>query len=287
MKTLIWLIVLLPGLVKAQSGSEILVLNLKVKKGSVSASNPVNATRHPGYDNQPHFHPQLPLLYYASFNEDGRSDIRAFNLKTKTTSNITATAEREYSPTVTPDRQFLSCIIQRDNGAQDLGKYPIDGGEPQVLINTLTVGYHVWLDNSHVALFVLGEPQTLHYLQLPTRQDTILASGIGRSLHRIPGERALSFVWKKAENDWRIMRFDSEKNTVSEIAATLPGREDLAWTADGKILMSDGTKLFFYDTRSTGKNWMEAGIPSTPELKGITRLAVNAKGDKLAVVVAE
>lgn len=113
MKKLFWLIVLLPGLVKAQSGSEILVLDLKVKKGSVSASNPVNATRHPGYDNQPHFHPQLPLLYYASFNEDGRSDIRAFNLKTKTTSNITTTAEREYSPTVTPDRQFLSCIIDR------------------------------------------------------------------------------------------------------------------------------------------------------------------------------
>ena len=287
MKKLVWLLLLFPALLKAQTGSEILVFDLKVKRGSVSVSKPENVTRHPGYDNQPHFHPQLPLLYYASFNDDGRSDIRSFNLKTKTTANITATNEREYSPTVTPDRQFLSCIIQRDNGAQDLGKYPVGGGEAQVLIDHLTVGYHVWLDNSHVALFVLGEPQTLHYLQLPTRQDTIIASGIGRSLHRIPGERALSFVWKKAEGDWYVMRFDPEKNSITEITATLPGREDLAWTADGKILMSDGTKLFFCDTRISEKKWAEVTLPPAAELKGVTRLAINAKGDKLAVVVAE
>ncbi|MEJ0031081.1 MAG: hypothetical protein WDO15_12190 [Bacteroidota bacterium] len=71
--------------------------------------------------------------------------------------SITGTSEREFSPTVTPDKQFLSCIIQRDDGVQDLGKYPIDGGDPALIIDNLKVGYHVWVDNSHLALFVLGE----------------------------------------------------------------------------------------------------------------------------------
>lgn len=287
MKYLLISILMLSSSARGQSGSEIILLDLIIKKKTIVASNPENVTHHPGYDNQPYFHPEFPILYYSSFNDDGRADIRSYQYKSKITANITNTNEREYSPTVTPDRMYLSCIIQRDNGAQDLGKYPLAGGEAQLVVNYLTVGYHVWLDNSHVVLFVLGQPQSLHYLQLPTRQDTLIASGIGRSLHRIPGERTISFVWKKTEKDWRIMRFDPNRLSVSEIVATLPGCEDLAWTADGKILMSDGAKLFFYDTQEAEKKWLEVALPPMPELKGITRLAVNAKGDKLAVVVAE
>jgi len=61
-----------------------------------------NITNHKGYDNQPYFHPDEPVIYYSSFNEEGRSDIKSYNYKTGVTSNITTTSEREYSPTVTP-----------------------------------------------------------------------------------------------------------------------------------------------------------------------------------------
>ncbi|MBY0434085.1 MAG: hypothetical protein K2U26_08260, partial [Cyclobacteriaceae bacterium] len=149
----------------AQTGSEIYLFDLSIKKDKVSISHPVNVTNHKGYDNQPFFHPDLPVLYYASFNDDGRSDIRSYDYKAKKTSNITQTQEREYSPTVTLDKQHLSCIIQRDNNAQDLGKYPIAGGEASVIIDNMIVGYHVWADNSHLAMFILGTPNTLHYMR--------------------------------------------------------------------------------------------------------------------------
>jgi len=271
----------------AQSGSEIILFDLKVKKDKVTISNPKNVTNHKGYDNQPSFHTDQPILYYSSFNDEGRADILSFNYKTSTTTAITKTSEREYSPTLTPDKSSLSCIIQRDNDAQDLGKYPVDGGEPSVIVNNMIVGYHAWLDNSHLALFILGNPHTLHYLRLPTKEDTVLAQNIGRSLHKIPGERSISFIQKASDNKWEIKKLESETMKISTLAETLPGREDIAWTADRKIISSDGIKIYFLDPAKE-KKWIEVTVQSGSELlKGVTRLSVNSKGDKLAVVISE
>ena len=271
----------------AQAGSEIFLFDLSVKKDKVSISNPVNITNHKGYDNQPFFHPDKPILYYSSFNDDSRADIRSYDYKTKKTISITETPEKEYSPTVTLDKQSLSCIIQRDNGAQDLAKYPIDGGEPTVIIDNLTVGYHVWADNSHVGLFVLGTPNTLHYVLLPMKRDTVIAQNIGRSLHKVPGESAISFIQKISDNEWRIKKLNTQTMKISDVGVTVTGHEDLAWLSDGKILMSDGPKLFFMQpTKAPG--WNEVKVASGSEvLKGVTRLAVSQDGKKLAVVVTE
>jgi hypothetical protein len=275
---------LLATVTVAQTGSEIYLFDMKIKKGKVTLSNPVNITNHSGYDNQPSFHNSEPIVYYASFNEEGRSDIKSYNIKTEKTTNITNTSEREYSPTLTPDQGYLSCIIQRDNNAQDLGKYPVVGGEPTVIVNNLTVGYHVWADNSHVAMFILGTPNTLHYLRLPTKDDTVVAENIGRSLHRIPDQRAISFVHKVTEKDWLIKRLDTETMKITTIGETLPGREDIAWTPGGMIISSDGARLYY---QSKEKTWVEIPFEPVAGVKGITRLAVNASGDKLAVVVSE
>jgi hypothetical protein len=267
--------------------SEIYLFDLSMKRGKITISNPVNITNHKGYDNQPFFHPDESLIYYSSFNDDGRADIRSYNYKTKTTTNVTQTNEKEYSPNVTLDKHSISCIIQRDNGAQDLGKYPITGGEATVIIDNMTVGYHVWADNSHLALFVLGTPNTLHYLLLPMKRDTIIAQNIGRSLHKIPGQTAFSFVQKVTDTDWVIKRFDTHTLKISVVGSAIPGHEDLAWLPDGKVLMSDGPRIFYMDP-SNDSGWNEINVSSgSSSLKGVTRLAVSADGKKLAVVVLE
>lgn len=265
-------------------GTEIYLFDLSQKKSTVTISNPQNITNRLGYDNQPNFNPVEPLIYYAAANAEGKTDIIEYNYTTQKTRNITTTPEREYSPTVTPDKQFISCIIQRDNGAQDLGKYPIEGGDPIVLINTLTVGYHAWINQNELMLFVLGDTMTLHRFNVSTKKDEIIASNIGRSLHKIPKTTAMSFVHKVSEKEWLIKKLNAN-GTIETITSTLPGREDLAWTPDGKILMSDGNKLFSF---APGKSdsWKPVVMPSA--LAGsITRLAVNTKGNKLAVVVSE
>lgn len=265
-------------------GTEIYVFDLSIKKSKVKISNPQNITNRPGYDNQPFFHPDKTLIYYTSAAADGKTDIKEYNYTTKATRNITTTSDREYSPTVTPDKLFLSCIIQRDNGAQDLGKYPINGGEPEVLINTLTVGYHAWINQDELLLFVLGDTMTLHRVNLTSRKDETIAQNIGRSLHAIPQSKAMSFVQKVLEKEWFIKKIN-EDGSLTTIKSTLPGREDLAWTPDGKIFMSDGKGLFYY-WPGKQESWQPIELPAFAT-GTITRLAISSTGNKLAIVVSE
>ncbi len=266
-------------------GAEIYLLDLTIKKSNVTVTNPQNITNRTGYDNQPFFHPDKSLLYFTSAKADGKTDLIEYNYKTKESGNLTNTPEREYSPTVTPDKKFISCIIQRDNGVQDLGKYPIDGGEPVTLINTLTVGYHAWINSENLLLFVLGDTLTLHQYELNSKRDVIIAKSIGRSLHKIPKTSTMSFVHKVSAQEWLIKKV-SDDGSIETIIATLPGREDLTWTPDGKILMSDGKKLYYYQPGKVA-TWQEIEMPTAMPNGTITRLSINSKGNKLAIVVSE
>jgi hypothetical protein len=271
----------------AQPGSEIYLFDLKIKRDKVTLNNPRNITNHKGYDNQPFFHPDKPILYYVSADQEGRTDIIEYNYRSAQTRKLTQTPEKEYSPTVTPDKQFISCIIQRDNGAQDLGKYPIDGGQPQVLINNLIVGYHAWADAERVAVFILPQPFKLHLIDLKQKTDTVMAEQIARSLHKIPGEKAISFIQKVGDNEWTINKLEPETMKISEITKSLPGREhDMAWAPSGIILMSDEKKLFFYEPGNS-LAWREVDYQSAMPAGTLTRIAVNAKENLLALVISE
>lgn len=266
---------------QAQPATEIFLFDLKIRKGNVMLENPVNITSHPGYDNQPSFHPSLPLVYYSSARDDGRTDIFAFNWRNGRTMQITKTQEREYSPQITPDKKYISCIIQRDNNKQDLGQYPTEGGEAQVLINWLTVGYHAWMNPETLAVFVLGAPQTLRVVNPGSGKDRIVAENIGRSIHRIPGTEAISFVDKSDPERFLVRRINQDLS-ISDIGPAMSRNEDICWLPDGRILSSDGTQLWVFDT--TTRIWSKI---AGSVLNGVTRLAVSPDGKKLAVVAAE
>lgn len=271
----------------AQSGTEIYLFDLIVSDDGVSIANGKNITNRSGYDNQAYFHHHLPIIYYSSIDESERSEIKSFNYQTGETKRFTHTPEREYSPTLTPDDAFISCIIQRDNGAQDLGKYPVNGGEADVLIDELMVGYHSWVDQDRLLMFVLGEPHELHLYNIPAAEDRILHKDIGRSLHRIPGQEAMSFVDKSDSTQWRLMRLDARKLSTSPIIELAEGREDVCWTQNAYLLMSTEEGLMFHNPNST-MGWQEVKVEGeTGMLKGITRIAVNPVNDKITVVVSE
>lgn len=285
MKKIVAFLLVLANSAFAQTGSEIFLFDIKKSNTGLQLSSPENITQHPGYDNQPSFD-RKGNIFYASFNADGRSDIRFYDSKKKIIKNITTTPEREYSPTLTPDKKSISCIIQRDNGAQDLGAYAIKGGSATVLIDDVTVGYHAWIDEDRVLIFVLGEPNTLQVYNVKTKERKIVASNVGRSLHQVPGEYAMSFVQKSNEKPWQVMRYDIATGRITAIDEVLPKREDMAWLPDGTVVMSDGEVIFY---RAKGSSdWKKFNLMGDATLgKGITRLAVNTTGTMLAVVVAE
>lgn len=279
------LISLLAYKVGAQTASEIYLFDLKISKNKMSLKNAKNVSNHKGYDNQPYFDPEKPILYYTSADTSGRTDLRSYNFSTGASASVTNSQEREYSPTVTPDKKFISCIIQRDNGTQDLGKYPVGGGQPIVIINNLTVGYHAWVDDKNLIAFILGEPNTLRWISPDHGEDSVLAENIGRSLHVIPTSGDLSFV-QKSSTAWTVKKIDKRTKKITTLAETLKEREDLTWSPDGRIVMSDGQKVFFIWPETKGK-WKEVEVNIPLPLNGITRMSINSRGDKMAIVVAE
>lgn len=275
----------------AQSGSEILIFGLDFRNGEPVLVNGRNITNHPGYDNQPFFlMGRNSRILYSSFNDSGRADIKAYDIYKKTTTNFTNTHDREYSPQITPDEKHISCILQRDNGAQDLVQYPIKGGEPQVLINTLKVGYHAWVDDHRLLLFVLEDSarNTLQLYDLRSKKDTVLAENPGRCLAKIPGEFSMSFVQVSKEGN-TLCAYDYYKNQIRVLGKTIPGKDQYTWF-DGHILyMSDGKDIFYAD-KDHLDNWKPVQVEGDrTAFKGITRLAVHwgLKYNYMAVVVAE
>lgn len=279
---------LFPLLAAAQPGTDIYLYDVALKAHTVVLSHPRNITPHVGYDNQPFFHPTLPVLYYAASAEGGRTDLRTYNYQTGTDYPVTATPEREYSPTLTEDGQFLSCIIQRDNGQQDLGQYPLAGGPATVLIDNLKVGYHAWIDRSRLLLYVLATPANeLHDHDLATGRDTVVARNIGRSLKRIPGQAAVSFLEQTPQGPWLVRRYDTRTRAITTLAPALAGAVDLAWTRNGQLLMSNGEHLYCRRP-GTRARWRPVRVQGAAlPLKNASRLALNPANNRLAVVVSE
>jgi hypothetical protein len=275
------------NLLFAQSGTEIFLLDITISSENITLSNPTNITNRKGYDNQPFFHPSQPLLYYTAMQE-GQTDIWSYNLKTGVGLQITNTIDSEYSPTVTPNKKYLSCIVQRkSNGDQDLVKYNIKNPtETQMIFEsqkTGKIGYQAWLNPNELISFVLGNPQTLHYQHLISKKDTIIATNIGRSLHLIPKQKAFSFV-QQIEKKWLIRSFNPQKNTIIDIAESHPDSEHYnAWLSENTILESRNTDIFSYSLMT--KEWKIVNLPNILLKRKISRMAI--KGNKIAIVVEE
>lgn len=281
--------VVLPFMLHAQGGTEIYLCKMNFINDKPSLSSPVNITQHPGYDNQPFFHASLPVIYYASAKDTATVDIKTYNINTHATEVFASTDGSEFSPTLTPDGKFISCILQKKDGAQNLVKFPVNGGTPVTLIDNLVIGYHAWINDNDLLLFVLDDTvnNSLHCYNLKTKEDKIIIKNPGRSLHKIPGENAMSFVDKSNDKEWLIKKFNIKTKTITTITSTLPNAEDMAWLNNGMILMSDGLSLFYYDThKPDGWKKIEMNTDS-PALKGIKRLAVNKENTMLALVAEE
>jgi len=268
-------------------GTDIFVVEFKDRHGTLNFGKPVNITRRPGYDNQPAFLPGGFSLLYTSIREDGQADIYLYNLNEKDSVRITKTTESEYSPTLTPDRKHISVIRVEADSTQRLWQFPYGKGSPSVILDKIKpVGYHVWVDEKRLVLFILGSPNTLQLVDVATQKTEIIASNIGRSLHRIPDQRKVSFVHKVSADEWIIKSLDPDSLKTETIIKTLPGSEDYAWTGRGDLISAKGSKLFKF-APGKDKDWQEVADFSGEGITAITRLAVSPNSNRLALVVSE
>lgn len=253
--------------------------------GALTAGEPRNLTARPGYDNQPFFLDDGRLLYTAI--ADGQADIWIHDLGGGTKSRLTETAESEYSPTPIPGEDAISVVRVEADGTQRLWRFPLAGGEPELVLPDIApVGYHAWSDAKQLALFVLGEPPTLQRARRGPGAGEVLAENVGRSLHRVPGSSAISFVHKESDEVWTIKKVDLASGEIEPLAPTRPGREDYAWSPSGELWTGDGATLHVRDPERD-EDWRLVADLSAHGISDITRLAVHPDGHLLAFVAAE
>lgn len=242
-----------------------------------------NVTDREGYDNQPAFSLDGRSLWFTSIWEDDQADIYRIRLQSGVRQRMTFTRQSEYSPTPMPDGSGFSVVRVEDDGTQRLWGFSMDGRDAELLLPDIApVGYHVWLSERLVALFVVGEPNRLVLADLESgRRDTI-ATNVGRSLHRVPGQNALSFVQKDSDA-WTIDVFDVRTGATRTLTATLPGQEDFAWTPDGILLAADRDVI--YSWSSDGGDWeIFLDFSRSPAIGTISRIAVSPRGEMIAFV---
>ena len=160
-------------------------------------TQPINITDRKGYDNQPSFTPDGKAILFT--RRDGeQTDIYTYDFTSRSSlpTPVTNTPESEYSPTVTPDGAGISVIRVEADGSQRLWRFTRDGQSPQlVLANVKPVGYHAWGPGGTLALFVLGNPNTLQVADTRTGRATIVAQRIGdRCTASRAATRSVSFT---------------------------------------------------------------------------------------------
>jgi hypothetical protein len=267
----------------APPATDIYLVELEMANGSIrTIGSPANATDRAAYDNQPFFLPDGKSFLYTAYQEDGQTDICRYDLANRSSQRLTTTSEGEYSPTIMPGGNSFSVIRVESDGTQRLWQFPICGGGPSlVLENVKPVGYHAWGNEKTLVLFVLGDPPTLQIADTGTGKADVILASVGRSLHKIPGKEAFSFVHKVSDGEWWIKRIDMANREVTPLTQTLQGSEDYAWTPDGSIIMGRGAKLYSW---KSGGDWQEVADFSKAGIDTVTRIAVSPTGNRLAFV---
>ena len=304
--------------------TEVFLASLSTANGRLVIGPPVNISRSPGYDNQPSFTPDGQSLLFSSarqgpFAPEPRSrpspsprqpgataregvaaapsqtqtDIYRYDISARTTWRVTNTPEAEYSPTVMPDGEHISVVRVEPDGTQRL--WSVSRSSPAtslILPDVKPVGYHAWIDDRTVALFVLGgrgQPATMQIADTVSGKTTLITADIGRSLQRMPSG-AVSFVQREPAGNLpqtATIKQLTRTDTAVGVTSLIPpagGATDpfVAWTPDGTALMAVDSTV--YRWRPGEQDWTVVANLGAFRLREVSRLAVSPKGDRLAIV---
>jgi len=244
----------------------------------------INGNNLNGYNNQPQF---IRGQLYITAQPDGeQTDIYRFNIDRRMQTQVTATAESEYSPTPMPGGQHISVVrVSADgNENQQLWRIPANGGDAELMLDSIAqIGYHEWINESMIALFIVGEPHTLFIINTLSGDVRQVRSDIGRCLRMNP-DGNLTFLHKSELEGWYIKSVNPTNFAIRPIVKALPECEDFAWAQDGTIYMAKGSKLYRFKV-SLDNDWREVADFSAYGIKNIKRIAVS--NNRIALVDVE
>lgn len=304
-------LVLLAPVLAAQGtppSTDIWLVPLTISPGNVRIGIPRNVTQREGYDNQPSFTPDSRAMLYTARMGD-QTDVFRLDIASGQATRLTSTPESEYSPTVMPAGARFSVVRVEADSSQRLWSFAPDGSDPRlVLPGVEPVGYHVWLADSALALFVIGAPNTLEIVTLGSERADTVARDIGRALvlappvsRAFPEDRPLTFVQRDSSGD-RVMVMHLERRgrrcvgmvclrrggwsvALTERARLPEEAEYLAWTSNGALFTAEGTSVYQEGAApGGGRRWTKVADFARHGMRNLSRLAVSPDGRWLAIV---
>ena len=268
--------------------TDVWIAPLTQNGGAIKLGAPRNLTHRAGYDNQPSFTPKGDAILYTVVGADAQADIWRMALPNGVPKNLTNTPESEYSATVVPDGRSYSVIRVEADSTQRLWRFPLDGqGSPSLILEKIKpVGYHLWVADHTLVLYVLGAsrgPATLQLADDRTGTAEIVGTNIGRALGKVPGRDAVTFQQLVKDSSSWISELDLRTKQTHRLFMPPAGADYHVWTPGGALLAAAGSNVYL----RTDRGWDVAADLAPWGVKNITRLAISPRGDWLAFVAED
>ena len=285
-----WLLFLLVPISAFTQSTDIFLVEFNKNSSNYSIENPklLSGFNKKGYTNQPFFADHSLLMVSAASIQDlASTDLYELNIQTRKLKQITKTPDREYSPQLSPDGKYLSCVVvdvERGN-RQILWLYPLDqqNGGKGLLKTIHDVGYYCWLGPNSIAVYRVNDPNKLYMVNTQTGKSQFISSNTGRCFKRL-SDGSLAFVNKYSEEHWFLRKINPNTLQSEIIKSTLSGVEDFEVLNDDSIIMAKDSKLYHLDP--AGENtWKEIADLKDWGLQQISRIAYN--GVNLLALVNE
>ncbi len=262
---------------------EIFLFDLEAED-SVKVENGRNISQNSGYDNQPSFYSEDTIIYSRTRN--GQTDIGGIEISNSERFWFSDTGMgSEYSPRRLPGSEDIAAVRLDTTGLQLLYRYDTGTGESKVLLPELKVGYYFHYNEYTLVTAVLsGTGMDLVINDLENKTSQILIKNIGRSIHKVPNSKNMSYTILNDQNEHDLYLLDLEKEEPeSFFLCTLPqGVQDYAWLDRDRILLGKGNQIFLYD-RLGENEWIEVANLSEYGLDNITRLMISPDGKRFAL----
>jgi len=272
--------------------TQVFVFDMAQRDTTITFSNPkyLTAFNQRGYNNQPYWQDRNVLLMSVQLPEMEQPDVFSFNLNTMTRTRMLRTRSGEYSPKSLGDGRKFSAIRQEYIGQDTvlrLWEFPTnlsDNGRP-VFKYINGIGYYEWLNSVQVAMFLVGNPNTLAMASADSDRPRTLANNVGRCFKRLPSGN-LAYVSKETPS-WTIVEQNLYRLTDAprQVTTCIQGSEDFAVLPDGSYLMGGGSKIYRYDPIRAPR-WKEVVDLRFYGIRNISRIESNGFG-KLAIVAGQ
>ena len=227
-----------------------------------------------GYNNQPSFISDFDVYLTSDYGDNGSTEVVKLNLFENKLTRVTSTTQSEYSPTHVNKNYFSTVRVENDGTTQSLILYPknMDGSPKRFLPELDNVGYHTWISDSEVALFLVDASQGNVLALADVLDDDIkeIVSNIGRTL-KFNGEHKLFFVQKSVDK-WFIKELNVETRKIRTVIETLEGVEDFELLTNGTFVCGKGSKLYYCNRGTAG--WTEMTDLKDYGISSISRIAV-------------